>query len=159
MFDFLKKFLASSNEGELRKIQKIVNRINQLEPDMQKLTDEQMREKLQELRRRAQSGTDLDELLPETYALSREAAVRVLGQRPFDVQLIGAIVLHQGRIAEMKTGEGKTLIGHAARHPERTARQGRAYRHCKRLSGALRRREWMGKVYRFLGLTRRPDRA
>ena len=102
MFDFLKKFLASSNEGELRKIQKIVNRINQLEPDMQKLTDEQMREKLQELRRRAQSGTDLDELLPETYALSREAAVRVLGQRPFDVQLIGAIPPVLGRVFSVR---------------------------------------------------------
>ena len=152
MFDFLKKFLASSNEGELRKIQKIVNRINQLEPDMQKLTDEQMREKLQELRRRAQSGTDLDELLPETYALSREAAVRVLGQRPFDVQLIGAIVLHQGRIAEMKTGEGKTLT--ATLPAILNALPGKGV-HIVTVNDYLARfqSEWMGKVYRFLGLS------
>ncbi len=152
MFDFLKKFLASSNEGELRKIQKIVNRINQLEPDMQKLADEQMREKLQELRRRAQSGTDLDELLPETYALSREAAVRVLGQRPFDVQLIGAIVLHQGRIAEMKTGEGKTLT--ATLPAILNALPGKGV-HIVTVNDYLARfqSEWMGKVYRFLGLS------
>ena len=152
MFDFLKKFLASSNEGELRKIQKIVNRINQLEPDMQKLTDEQMREKLQELRRCAQSGTDLDELLPETYALSREAAVRVLGQRPFDVQLIGAIVLHQGRIAEMKTGEGKTLT--ATLPAILNALPGKGV-HIVTVNDYLARfqSEWMGKVYRFLGLS------
>ena len=152
MFDFLKKFLASSNEGELRKIQKIVNRINQLEPDMQKLTDEQMREKLQELRRRAQSGTELDELLPETYALSREAAVRVLGQRPFDVQLIGAIVLHQGRIAEMKTGEGKTLT--ATLPAILNALPGKGV-HIVTVNDYLARfqSEWMGKVYRFLGLS------
>ena len=152
MFDFLKKFLASSNEGELRKIQKIVNRINQLEPDMQKLTDEQMREKLQELRRCAQSGTELDELLPETYALSREAAVRVLGQRPFDVQLIGAIVLHQGRIAEMKTGEGKTLT--ATLPAILNALPGKGV-HIVTVNDYLARfqSEWMGKVYRFLGLS------
>ena len=152
MFDFLKKFLASSNEGELRKIQKIVNRINQLEPDMQKLTDEQMREKLQELRRRAQSGTELDEMLPETYALSREAAVRVLGQRPFDVQLIGAIVLHQGRIAEMKTGEGKTLT--ATLPAILNALPGKGV-HIVTVNDYLARfqSEWMGKVYRFLGLS------
>ena len=152
MFDFLKKFLASTNEGELRKIQKTVNRINQLEPDMQKLTDEQMREKLQELRRRAQSGTDLDELLPETYALSREAAVRVLGQRPFDVQLIGAIVLHQGRIAEMKTGEGKTLT--ATLPAILNALPGKGV-HIVTVNDYLARfqSEWMGKVYRFLGLS------
>ncbi len=152
MFDFLKKFLASTNEGELRKIQKTVNRINQLEPDMQKLTDEQMREKLQELRRRAQSGTDLDELLPETYALSREAAVRVLGQRPFDVQLLGAIVLHQGRIAEMKTGEGKTLT--ATLPAILNALPGKGV-HIVTVNDYLARfqSEWMGKVYRFLGLS------
>ena len=152
MFDFLKKFLASTNEGELRKIQKTVNRINQLEPDMQKLTDEQMREKLQELRRRAQFGTDLDELLPETYALSREAAVRVLGQRPFDVQLIGAIVLHQGRIAEMKTGEGKTLT--ATLPAILNALPGKGV-HIVTVNDYLARfqSEWMGKVYRFLGLS------
>ena len=152
MFDFLKKFLASTNEGELKKIQKIVNRINALEPDMQKLTDAQMREKLQELRGRAQHGTDLDELLPETYALVREAAVRVLGQRPFDVQLIGGIVLHQGRIAEMKTGEGKTLT--ATLPAILNALPGKGV-HIVTVNDYLARfqSEWMGKVYRFLGLS------
>ena len=86
MLDFFKKLLSGSNEAELKKIQKIVDKINALESAMQKLSDDEMRAKLQELRKRAQSGTSLDELLPETYALSREAAVRVLGQRPFDVQ-------------------------------------------------------------------------
>ncbi len=109
MFDFLKKFLAGSNEGEIRKLSKTVEAIGALEPQMQALTDDGMREYSAKLRSRAQGGESLDALLPEAYALAREAAVRVLGQRPFDVQLLGAIVLHQGRIAEMRTGEGKTL--------------------------------------------------
>ena len=103
MFDFLKNILRPSNEGEIKKVQKIVNQINALEPDVQKLTDDQMREKIAALRERAQGGEALDALLPETYALVREAGVRVLNQRAFDVQLIGGVVLHQGRIAEMRT--------------------------------------------------------
>ena len=152
MLDFLKKLLSGSNEAELKKIQKTVDKINALEPEMQKLTDDGMRAKLQELRGRAQSGTSLDDLLPETYALSREAAVRVLGQRPFDVQLIGAIVLHQGRIAEMKTGEGKTLT--ATLPAILNALPGKGV-HIVTVNDYLARfqSEWMGKVYRFLGLS------
>ena len=152
MLDFLKKFLSGSNEAELKKIQKIVDRINALEPQMQKLTDAEIRGKVQELRTRAQNGTSLDELLPETYALTREAAVRVLGQRPFDVQLIGGIVLHQGRIAEMKTGEGKTLT--ATLPAVLNALPGKGV-HIVTVNDYLARfhSEWMGKVYRFLGLS------
>ena len=152
MLDFFKKLLSGSNEAELKKIQKIVDKINALESAMQKLSDDEMRAKLQELRKRAQSGTSLDELLPETYALSREAAVRVLGQRPFDVQLIGAIVLHQGRIAEMKTGEGKTLT--ATLPAILNALPGKGV-HIVTVNDYLARfqSEWMGKVYRFLGLS------
>ena len=152
MLDFLKKFLSGSNEAELKKIQKIVDRINALESQMQKLTDAQIREKVQELRGRAQSGTSLDELLPETYALTREAAVRVLGQRPFDVQLIGGIVLHQGRIAEMKTGEGKTLT--ATLPAVLNALPGKGV-HIVTVNDYLARfqSEWMGKLYRFMGLS------
>ena len=152
MLDFLKKFLAGSNEAELKKIRKIVDKINALEPDMQKLTDDQMREKIDELKQRARGGESLDVLLPETYALSREAAVRVLGQRPFDVQLIGAIVLHQGRIAEMKTGEGKTLT--ATLPAILNALPGKGV-HIVTVNDYLAKfqSEWMGKVYRFLGLS------
>ena len=152
MLDFLKKFLSGSNEAELKKIQKIVDRINALEPQMQKLSDAEIRGKVQELRTRAQSGTSLDDLLPETYALTREAAVRVLGQRPFDVQLIGGIVLHQGRIAEMKTGEGKTLT--ATLPAVLNALPGKGV-HIVTVNDYLARfqSEWMGKLYRWLGLS------
>ena len=152
MLDFLKKFLSGSNEAELKKIQKIVDRINALEPQMQKLTDAEIRGKVQELRTRAQNGTSLDELLPETYALTRESAVRVLGQRPFDVQLIGGIVLHQGRIAEMKTGEGKTLT--ATLPAVLNALPGKGV-HIVTVNDYLARfqSEWMGKLYRFMGLS------
>ena len=148
MLDFLKKFLAGSNEAELKKIRKIVDKINALEPDMQKLTDAQMREKIDELKKRARGGESLDDLLPETYALSREAAVRVLGQRPFDVQMIGAIVLHQGRIAEMKTGEGKTLT--ATLPAILNALPGKGV-HIVTVNDYLAKfqSEWMGKVYRL----------
>ena len=152
MLDFLKKFLSGSNEAELKKIQKIVDRINALEKQMQKLTDAEIRGKVQELRTRAQNGTSLDELLPETYALTRESAVRVLGQRPFDVQLIGGIVLHQGRIAEMKTGEGKTLT--ATLPAVLNALPGKGV-HIVTVNDYLARfqSEWMGKLYRFMGLS------
>ena len=152
MLDFLKKMLSGSNEGELKKIRKIVDQINALEPSMQKLSDDGLREKLAQLRLQAQGGASLDSLLPETYALTREAAVRVLGQRPFDVQLIGGIVLHQGRIAEMKTGEGKTLT--ATLPAVLNALPGKGV-HIVTVNDYLARfqSEWMGKLYRFLGLS------
>jgi len=152
MFDFLKKLLSGSNEAELKKIQMIVDKINALEPAMQKLSDDAIRAKVADFKAKAQSGTSLDDLLPETYALTREAAVRVLGQRPFDVQLIGGIVLHQGRIAEMKTGEGKTLT--ATLPAVLNALQGKGV-HIVTVNDYLAKfqSEWMGKLYRFLGLS------
>ena len=152
MLDFFRKLLGQSNEAEIKKLQKTVVQINALEGDMKKLTDDGIREKLADLRARAQSGTSLDDLLPETYALVREAAVRVLGQRPFDVQLIGGIVLHQGRIAEMRTGEGKTLT--ATLPAVLNALPGKGV-HIVTVNDYLARfqSEWMGKLYRFLGLT------
>ena len=152
MFDFLKNILKPSNEGEIKKVRKIVDQINALEPDVKKLTDDQMREKIDALKQRAQAGEDLDALLPETYALVREAGVRVLNQRAFDVQLIGGVVLHQGRIAEMRTGEGKTLT--ATFPAVLNALTGRGV-HVVTVNDYLAKfqSEWMGKVYRFLGLS------
>ena len=152
MLDFFRKLLGQSNEAEIKKLQKTVAQINALEGDMKKLTDDGIREKLADLRARAQSGTSLDDLLPETYALVREAAVRVLGQRPFDVQLIGGIVLHQGRIAEMRTGEGKTLT--ATLPAVLNALPGKGV-HIVTVNDYLARfqSEWMGKLYRFMGLS------
>ena len=152
MFDFLKNMLRPSNEGEIKKLRKIVDQINALEPQIQKLSDDEMRGQIAELKKRAQDGESLDDLLPQTYALVREAGVRVLNQRAFDVQLIGAIVLHQGRIAEMRTGEGKTLT--ATFPAVLNALTGKGV-HVVTVNDYLAKfqSEWMGKVYRFLGLT------
>ena len=152
MFEFLKKFLASSNESEIKRLKKTVDKINGLEENIKKLSDEGLRSRIAELRVQAQNGADLDELLPETYAIVREAAVRVLGQRPFDVQLIGGIVLHQGRIAEMRTGEGKTLT--ATLPAVLNALPGKGV-HIVTVNDYLAKfqSEWMGKLYRFLGLS------
>ncbi|MBE5807216.1 MAG: preprotein translocase subunit SecA [Clostridiales bacterium] len=152
MFDFLKKFLGSSNESEIRRLRKTVDQINAMEPEIKKLTDDDLRGRIQALREKAQGGTSLDDLLPETYAVVREAAVRVLGQRPFDVQLIGGIVLHQGRIAEMRTGEGKTLT--ATLPAVLNALPGKGV-HIVTVNDYLAKfqSEWMGKLYRFLGLS------
>ena len=152
MFNIFKKLFGSTNEGEIKKLRPIVESINALEPRMQALTDDQLRDTTQELKKRAQDGETLDALLPETFALVREAAVRALGQRPFDVQLIGGIVLHQGRIAEMRTGEGKTLT--AALPAVLNALTGKGV-HIVTVNDYLARfqSEWMGKVYRFLGLS------
>ena len=152
MFDFIKKVLSGSNEAEIKRLRKTVEQIGALEGQMQKLSDEEMRQYTDKLRKRARGGEDLDKLLPEAYALVREAAVRSLGQRPFDTQMIGAIVLHQGRIAEMRTGEGKTLT--AALPAFLNALPGAGV-HIVTVNEYLARfhSEWMGKVYRFLGLT------
>ena len=152
MFDFLKNMLRTSNDSQIKKLRKTVDEINALEPQIQKLTDDEMRERLAALRQRAQAGEALDSLLVETYALVREAGVRVLGQRAFDVQLIGGIVLHQGRIAEMRTGEGKTLT--ATFPAVLNALTGKGV-HVVTVNDYLAKfqSEWMGKVYRFLGLS------
>ena len=152
MFDFIKKILTPSNEGQVKKLRKTVDEINALEPEIKKLTDDEMRGRIAKLRERAKGGESLDALLPETYALVREAGVRVLNQRAFDVQLIGAIVLHQGRIAEMRTGEGKTLT--ATFPAVLNALPGKGV-HVVTVNDYLAKfqSEWMGKVYRFLGLS------
>ena len=102
--------LMDSNEKELKRLQPVVDKINLFEPALQRLSDAQLGAKTDEFKARLQGGTALDELLPEAFAVVREAARRTIGQRHFDVQLMGGVILHQGKIAEMKTGEGKTLV-------------------------------------------------
>ncbi len=152
MLDFIRKFLGTNNDAEIKKLRKTVDKINALEPKMKALTDDGIRDYVKDLKQKAQSGTDLDSLLPETYALVRESAVRVLGQRPFDVQMIGGVVLHQGRIAEMRTGEGKTLT--ATLPAVLNALTGKGV-HIVTVNDYLARfqSEWMGKLYRFMGLS------
>jgi len=148
----LKKVFGSKNERELNKLNPIVEQINALEPEMQALSDDQLRAKTQAFKERIDQGATLDELLPEAFAVVREASVRTLKMRHFDVQLIGGLVLHQGKIAEMKTGEGKTL---AATLPAYlNALTGRGV-HIVTVNDYLARRdtEWMGSIYRFLGLS------
>ena len=98
------------SEKEVKRVMPLVNKINALEPDMEKLSDKELQAKTPELKEKLANGSSLDDILPEAFAVAREASKRVLGMRHFDVQLIGGIILHQGRIAEMKTGEGKTLV-------------------------------------------------
>lgn len=140
------------SEKEVKRIRPLVEKINGLEPDMQKLSDQELRGKTDEFKNRIKNGETLDELLPEAFAVVREASKRVLGMRHFDVQLIGGIILHQGRIAEMKTGEGKTLV--ATLPVYLNALEGRGV-HVITVNDYLAKRdsEWMGKVYKFLGLT------
>ena len=152
MMEFLTKVFGSKEQRDIKKLQPIVNQINSLENSMQALSDEQMRAKTDEFKQRLQSDETLDDLLTEAFALVREAAIRTLGQRAFDSQLMGGIVLHQGNIAEMKTGEGKTL---AATMPVYlNALLGRGV-HIATVNNYLAKRdaEWMGKIYRFLGLS------
>ena len=140
------------SEKEVKRVQPLVKKINELEPDMQKLSDKELRGKTDEFKARLEKGETLDDLLPEAFAVMREAAKRVLGMRHFDVQLIGGIILHQGRIAEMKTGEGKTLV--ATLPVYLNALTGKGV-HVITVNDYLAKRdsEWMGKVYKFLGLT------
>jgi preprotein translocase subunit SecA len=148
----LKKVFGSKNERELSKLTPIVEQINALEPEMQGLNDDQLKAKTHSFKERIDQGATLDQLLPEAFAVVREASVRTLKMRHFDVQLIGGIVLHQGKIAEMKTGEGKTL---AATLPAYlNALTGRGV-HIVTVNDYLARRdtEWMGTIYRFLGLS------
>ena len=149
---FLGKLFGSHTDRELKRIYPIVDKIEALEPQFQALSDEELRAKTEEFKQRYQGGEDLDALLPEAFAAVREAAWRVLGMKPFRVQLIGGIVLHQGRIAEMKTGEGKTLV--AVLPAYLNALTGEGF-HIVPVNDYLARRdsEWMGKVHRFMGLS------
>ena len=146
------KLFGTHSDHELKKIYPIVNKIEALEPSMQALSDEELKAKTAEFKQRYKDGEDLDDLLPEAFAAVREAAWRVLGMKPFRVQLIGGVVLHQGRIAEMKTGEGKTLVAVLPAYLNAIAGEGV---HIVTVNDYLARRdsEWMGKVHRFMGLT------
>lgn len=148
----LKKLFGTSSEKELRAIKPIVDKIEALDGEYSKLTDEQLKAKTPEFKARIANGESLDDILPEAFAACREAAWRVLGMKPYRVQLIGGIILHQGRIAEMKTGEGKTLVATLPAYLNALAGEGV---HIVTVNDYLAKRdsEWMGKVYRFLGLT------
>jgi preprotein translocase subunit SecA len=150
--NILTKVFGSRNSRMLKSMQRQVERINSLEPGIAALTDEQLRAKTAEFRTRVSNGEELDSLLPEAFAVVREAAKRSLGMRHFDVQLIGGMVLHEGKIAEMRTGEGKTLV--ATLPAYLNALSGRGV-HVVTVNDYLARRdaEWMGKVYNFLGLS------
>ncbi|MCD7860829.1 MAG: preprotein translocase subunit SecA [Oscillospiraceae bacterium] len=149
---FLDKVFGSYSDRELKKIKPIVDKILALDAEYTALTDEELKAKTPQFRERLDAGETLDDLLPEAFATAREAAWRVLGMKPFPVQLIGGVVLHQGRIAEMKTGEGKTLV--AVLPCYLNALEGRGV-HVVTVNDYLARRdsEWMGKVHRFLGLS------
>ena len=152
MFDWVKKLLGSSNDAEVKKLQKTVNAVEALEDEYKVLTDEQLRAKTDEFRARLQNGETEDDILPEAFAAIREADARVLGMRPYRVQVMGGLVLHQGRIAEMKTGEGKTLVSTLPAYLNALSGKGV---HVVTVNDYLARRdsEWMGKVHRFMGLS------
>ena len=151
---FLAKIIGTQNERELKRLKPLVAEINAREAVLQPLTDDQLRSRTAEFRERVARQESLDSLLPDTFAVVREAGRRVLNMRHFDVQLIGGMVLHQGSIAEMKTGEGKTLV--ATLPVYLNALDGKGV-HVVTVNDYLARRdsEWMGPVYRYLGLTRR----
>src|SRR5215467_2461151 len=134
----LTKVMGSKNERTLKRLRPIVERINALEPQISALSDAELRAKKDEFRARLDAGATLDDLLPEAFAVVREAGKRVLGMRHFDVQLVGGIALHQGKIAEMRTGEGKTLVATLPSYLNALE--------------AKRDAEWMGRIHRFLGL-------
>src|SRR5262245_35942181 len=148
----LAKVIGTQNERDLKRLRPIATEISALEPTIQALTDEQLRAKTAEFRQRLGNGETLDDLLPEAFAVVRETGRRVLNMRHFDVQLIGGAVLHKGKIAEMKTGEGKTLV--ATLPAYLNALEGKGV-HVVTVNDYLARRdsEWMGKIYRFLGMT------
>jgi preprotein translocase subunit SecA len=149
---FLKEVFGSKNERELKRMAPIVDTINQLEPQYQALSDADLKAKTLEFKERYTKGETLDELLPEAFAAVREASVRVLGMRHFDVQIIGGIVLHEGKIAEMKTGEGKTLAATLPLYLNALTERGV---HLVTVNDYLAKRdaEWMGGIYNFLGLS------
>jgi preprotein translocase subunit SecA len=150
--EILTRIIGTKHERDVKKIRPIVDRINALEPGFKSLSDEELRRKTDEFRARLAKGETLDDLLPEAFATVREASIRVLGMRHFDVQLIGGVVLHEGKIAEMKTGEGKTLVATCPVYLNALPGKGV---HVVTVNDYLARRdsEWMGKIYRLLGLS------
>ena len=152
MLEFMKKLLGGGNDAHLKKLQKTVDAVEALADEYARLTDEQLRAKTDEFRARLQNGETEDDILPEAFANCREAATRVLGMRHFPVQVLGGIVLHQGRIAEMKTGEGKTLVATLPAYLNALSGKGV---HVVTVNDYLASYQsaWMGKLYRFLGLS------
>jgi len=149
---FAKAIFGSSNDRYVRSLRKIVDKVNALEPDLEKMTDEALRDQTRILKERLEADETLDDILPEAFATVREAAKRTLGQRHYDVQLVGGIVLHRGEIAEMRTGEGKTLVATLAVYLN--ALEGKGV-HVVTVNDYLARRDadWMGQIYGFLGLS------
>ena len=146
------KIFGTYSERELKPINQIVNKIVAMKPQMEALSDEELRAKTDEFKRRLADGETLDDILPEAFAVVREAGRRVLGMEHYPVQLIGGVILHQGRIAEMKTGEGKTLVSTLPAYLN--ALEGKGV-HIVTVNDYLAQRdaEWMGQIHRFLGLT------
>jgi len=152
MLGFAKKIFGSKNDREIKRLRGVIQQINALEPSMKALRDDAFPQKTRDLRQRVISGATLDSVLPEAFALVREAAMRVRSERHYDVQLVGGIVLHEGKISEMKTGEGKTLTATAPVYLNALSGKGV---HVVTVNDYLAQRdaEQMGKVYAFLGLT------
>jgi len=152
LFNYLTKVFGSKNERELKRIQPVIEQINSLESQMQAMDDRQLQTQTGKLKERLEQGESLDDILPEAFATVRETAARILKERPFDSQLIGGIVLHQGKIAEMKTGEGKTLAAVLPAYLNALSGNGV---HIITVNDFLARRdtEWMGNIYHFLGLS------
>jgi preprotein translocase subunit SecA len=150
--NILKKIFKTSNERKLVEIQPLVQKINSLEPEVQKLSDEELKNKTQEFKKRIKNGENLNKILPEAFACVREASIRTTGQRHFDVQLLGGIILHQGNISEMKTGEGKTLVATLPAYLNSLTEKGV---HVVTVNDYLAKRdsEWMSKIYNFLGVS------
>ena len=149
---FLTRIFGSRNERVLRQLGKTVAQINALEPKMEALSDDELRGKTDEFRQRLAAGATLDSVLPEAFAVVREASRRVLGLRHYDVQMIGGMVLHSGKIAEMRTGEGKTLVGTLPVYLN--ALEGKGV-HVVTVNDYLAKRDsaWMGRLYNFLGMS------
>ena len=152
MLGFIKRFLGDNNDKEIARLRPFVEKINSLEPEMQGLTDAKLAGSTEKFRERLANGEELMDILPEAFAVAREASRRVLGMRHFDVQLMGGICLHEGKIAEMRTGEGKTLV--ATLPVYLNALTGKGV-HMVTVNDYLARRdsEWMGRLYHFLGLS------
>ncbi len=152
MLEFIKKMLGGGSDAAIKKLEKIAQQVEALDEPYRRLSDEELRGKTAEFKARLEKGETLDDLLPEAFAAIREADARVLGERPYHVQILGGIVLHQGRIAEMKTGEGKTLMATLPAYLNALTGKGV---HIVTVNDYLARRdsEWMGKAHRFMGLS------
>lgn len=148
----LSKVVGTHSEREVKRVIPIVDKIEGMEPEMEKMSDEDLRAKTDEFKKRLSEGETLDDILPEAYAVVREASKRTLGMRHFRVQLIGGVILHQGRITEMRTGEGKTLVSTLPAYLNALSGKGV---HIVTVNDYLAKRdaEWMGQIYEFLGLS------